>query len=100
MTRRSLAGHGAASGPAELPDHLGEIERWVMPNRLSRRDSADMNLTSQMIRSRAQSVRKLAYSLPSLAAVAVRRRAAELELQAWVFELRVGDSMLREASVA
>ena len=55
-----------------------------------------MNTTPQMLLCRAQSVRKLADLLPSLAAVAARRRATELELSAWVLELGAGRTPRQE----
>jgi hypothetical protein len=46
--------------------------------------------TSAVLRQRATSLRSQAASLPSPVGEAYRRRAAELELEAWVAEIQAG----------
>lgn len=43
-----------------------------------------------MLRQRAESLREIADTMHELVAQAYRRRAAELELEAWLCELRAG----------
>ncbi|MCB1251089.1 MAG: hypothetical protein KDB36_16850 [Acidimicrobiales bacterium] len=46
--------------------------------------------TASVLRSRADGLSRIAADVPALAAVAVRRRAQELELAAWVAEVQAG----------
>jgi hypothetical protein len=51
---------------------------------------ADVAHHTHVLYERAQSLRDQAAGLPDLLAVTYRRRAAELELEAWATELRAG----------
>lgn len=50
----------------------------------------ELLVTASVLRSRADGLSRIAAGVPALAAVAVRRRARELELAAWVAEVQAG----------
>lgn len=51
---------------------------------------AEIEHHTHVLAERAQSLRDQADTLPEVLAVTYRRRAAELELEAWATELRAG----------
>lgn len=56
------------------------------------RPSADAELLHEvaLLRDRAESLRQQARSLEEVLAVTYRRRASELEMEAWVLEVQAG----------
>jgi hypothetical protein len=76
--------------------HEGYIVETTTPTRF---DSQLLN-TATVLRQRAASLRAQAESLTDVLAAAYRRRAAELELEAWVAEVQAGvpDHELQDAA--
>jgi hypothetical protein len=60
-----------------------------MTTTLDHTDAIDTE-AAELLRSRAASLRAQADALPELLATTYRRRAAELELQAWVTDVESG----------
>ena len=54
--------------------------------------TADLDETPGVLRQRASSLRRIAGSMNEVVAQAYRRRAAELELQAWLTEIGKGQA--------
>jgi hypothetical protein len=79
--------------------HQTRHEGYTVETTTAPFDSQLLN-TASVLRQRAASLRAQAESLTDMLAAAYRRRAAELELEAWVAEVQAGvpDHELQDAA--